>query len=334
MTAVAAPPTAGRVQATRPCPEGVPSSAAGGQKGAVYPSSKPASAVCQVDLIYPYYRASVNLCNKDNSPAFLFSVHYKRRGRVLKISKHKRVGLLLAAFSAFALMMALAWPTTTSAYPSYAAATGQTCGTCHVNPAGGGPRNATGQAFQAIPTHATDPAGAWAQLNAPTPVPTPAPAPSVQPTPAPTETPAPVVTPVPTPAPNLAPGDDEDDDGDDDNGAYKDDDHDGEHEGLGDRRDDRDDEDKESRLHDDSRDGHEEGEEGSHGAPTWVPAPAAQPATPATPAVPASGGSAARPAVPAVPAVAPTVAPARPTAAPAGSPAPRRERHERDDDDD
>jgi hypothetical protein len=52
------------------------------------------------------------------------------------------------------------------ARPEYAAATGQPCATCHVSPAGGGPRTPSGQAFMAIPTHATDPAGAWAQVVA------------------------------------------------------------------------------------------------------------------------------------------------------------------------
>ncbi len=59
-------------------------------------------------------------------------------------------------------------PTTTVALPAYAAATGQVCGTCHVNPAGGGPLTAKGQQFQAVATHITDPAGAWAQINQPT----------------------------------------------------------------------------------------------------------------------------------------------------------------------
>src|SRR3972149_10414787 len=55
-----------------------------------------------------------------------------------------------------------------SALPNDAAATGQACGVCHVNPAGGGPRTPIGQAFEAIPTHASDPAGAWAQVSSPT----------------------------------------------------------------------------------------------------------------------------------------------------------------------
>ncbi len=77
---------------------------------------------------------------------------------------------------------------TIEALPNYAAATGQACATCHVNPAGGGPRTETGQAFAAIPIHSTDPAGAFAQLSS-APVPAPAaaaaPAPSSAPAPAP-----------------------------------------------------------------------------------------------------------------------------------------------------
>ena len=84
----------------------------------------------------------------------------------------------------------IAMATVTDALPQYAAATGQPCSTCHINPAGGGPRNATGQAFEAIPTHSTDPAGAFAQIShpaapAPTQAPTPAPAPPAAPSPVP-----------------------------------------------------------------------------------------------------------------------------------------------------
>jgi len=36
-----------------------------------------------------------------------------------------------------------------AALPAYAAQTGKACGACHQNPAGGGPRNAIGEAFAA-----------------------------------------------------------------------------------------------------------------------------------------------------------------------------------------
>ena len=62
----------------------------------------------------------------------------------------------------------------TMALPDYATKTGQSCGACHVNPAGGGPLTTPGQAFAAIPTHATDPAGAWAQYSGAAPAPVPA----------------------------------------------------------------------------------------------------------------------------------------------------------------
>lgn len=38
-------------------------------------------------------------------------------------------------------------PRQAQALPAYAAQTGFPCGKCHVNPAGGGPRNAYGEAF-------------------------------------------------------------------------------------------------------------------------------------------------------------------------------------------
>jgi len=63
---------------------------------------------------------------------------------------------------------------TTSALPDYATKTGQACGACHLNPAGGGTLTAPGQAFAAIASHTTDPAGAWAQVSGAAPAPAPA----------------------------------------------------------------------------------------------------------------------------------------------------------------
>lgn len=67
-----------------------------------------------------------------------------------------------------ALIATVSWVLQTGisvALPDYATKTGQSCGTCHVSPAGGGPLTAQGQAFAAIATHTTDPAGAWAQVT-------------------------------------------------------------------------------------------------------------------------------------------------------------------------
>jgi hypothetical protein len=44
--------------------------------------------------------------------------------------------------------MVLMAPRPAQALPKFAAQTGLPCGRCHVNPAGGGPRNAFGKAFQ------------------------------------------------------------------------------------------------------------------------------------------------------------------------------------------
>jgi len=53
----------------------------------------------------------------------------------------------------FALLLAgiaiTVTPRQSQATPAYAGQTGFPCGKCHVNPAGGGPRNAFGQAFAA-----------------------------------------------------------------------------------------------------------------------------------------------------------------------------------------
>ena len=45
--------------------------------------------------------------------------------------------------------LTIATPKPAAALPAYAASTGKACGTCHVNPAGGGPRTAFGEAFAA-----------------------------------------------------------------------------------------------------------------------------------------------------------------------------------------
>ncbi|MDO8690202.1 MAG: hypothetical protein Q7R39_09385 [Dehalococcoidia bacterium] len=94
----------------------------------------------------------------------------------------RRAFALVAILAIVASFVVLLRPTTTtSALPDYAAKTGQACGACHVSAAGGGPRTAKGDAFAAIPTHAPDPVGAWAQVSgaaAPAPAPATAPAPA------------------------------------------------------------------------------------------------------------------------------------------------------------
>ena len=45
--------------------------------------------------------------------------------------------------------LTLATPKPAAALPAYAASTGKACGACHTNPAGGGARNAFGEAFAA-----------------------------------------------------------------------------------------------------------------------------------------------------------------------------------------
>jgi hypothetical protein len=50
--------------------------------------------------------------------------------------------------SALALAMLTFASTPTQATPAYAAKEKKACGFCHVNAAGGGPRNATGQKYE------------------------------------------------------------------------------------------------------------------------------------------------------------------------------------------
>ncbi len=60
----------------------------------------------------------------------------------------KILGAAVAALTVCGALMIVA-PKPAAALPAYAAATGKPCGACHVNPAGGGPRNAYGEAFAA-----------------------------------------------------------------------------------------------------------------------------------------------------------------------------------------
>lgn len=69
------------------------------------------------------------------------------------------------------------------------------CGTCHVNPNGGGPRNAYGMLFENQPYHAADPAAALTAIGSPfSSTATPLLTPTDTMTPAPTETPAETAT--------------------------------------------------------------------------------------------------------------------------------------------
>jgi hypothetical protein len=56
-------------------------------------------------------------------------------------------GALVAGIITAAALIAA--PQQAQAKPEYAAKEGKPCGYCHVNPAGGGPRNAKGKQYQA-----------------------------------------------------------------------------------------------------------------------------------------------------------------------------------------
>jgi mono/diheme cytochrome c family protein len=60
-----------------------------------------------------------------------------------------RALVAIAAVAAIGAAMMVGVPKSAEALPAYAAQTGKKCGACHVNPAGGGPRNAFGDAFAA-----------------------------------------------------------------------------------------------------------------------------------------------------------------------------------------
>lgn len=116
------------------------------------------------------------------------------------------IAISMMVIGAVVVVASLIAPATTSALPQYATATGQACGVCHVNPAGGGALTARGQAFAAIPTHATDPAGAFTQSGAAAPAATPTTAPAASPTAAPTKPAAsPTAAASPVASPTAAP---------------------------------------------------------------------------------------------------------------------------------
>jgi hypothetical protein len=60
----------------------------------------------------------------------------------------KALGAGVAALAIGGALM-IAVPKPAAALPAYASSTGKACGACHTNPAGGGPRNAFGEAFAA-----------------------------------------------------------------------------------------------------------------------------------------------------------------------------------------
>ncbi len=84
------------------------------------------------------------------------------------MKKSIKKGAIIAMMLSIALIALVAMTAPDAeALPNYTTAIGEACGVCHVNPAGGGTRTALGEAFFQIPTHASDPVGAWAQVTAP-----------------------------------------------------------------------------------------------------------------------------------------------------------------------
>lgn len=60
---------------------------------------------------------------------------------------HRALGAIAAAVAIGGALLVV--PKSAEALPAYAAQTGKKCAACHQNPAGGGPRNAFGEAFAA-----------------------------------------------------------------------------------------------------------------------------------------------------------------------------------------
>ncbi len=119
----------------------------------------------------------------------------------MNLTHSKWVAALVASAGAVILAIGLFGATTSFALPDYGVKTGQACGICHVSPGGGGALTPRGQAFAAIATHTSDPAGAFTQSGAAPAAPTAAPKPAA--TAAPTTPPA-AATAAPTAAPKPA----------------------------------------------------------------------------------------------------------------------------------
>jgi hypothetical protein len=65
----------------------------------------------------------------------------------LRVTIFTGIGAMVAGLIAAAALVAA--PQSAQALPQYAAKEGKACGYCHVNPAGGGPRNARGKQYEA-----------------------------------------------------------------------------------------------------------------------------------------------------------------------------------------
>jgi hypothetical protein len=67
---------------------------------------------------------------------------------IAKLSKSIIVGASGALAAGVLLAALVAVPRPATALPAYAQKEGKACGYCHVNPAGGGARNAKGQQYE------------------------------------------------------------------------------------------------------------------------------------------------------------------------------------------
>ena len=103
------------------------------------------------------------------------------------MNKKITIGLLLLAVALVGTPVALSLPSYATALQS-TYGSGLSCGTCHVDPNGGGARNAYGQLFEAVSTHSSDPTGALCSIGAPAGATTNN-CPTTTPTPTPTSTP-------------------------------------------------------------------------------------------------------------------------------------------------
>jgi mono/diheme cytochrome c family protein len=90
-----------------------------------------------------------NLLREKLSSFMLRLIQHPSADPSTEMTMNSRILLVAVAALAVGGAVTIAAPKSAQALPAYAASTGKACGACHQNPAGGGPRNAFGEAFAA-----------------------------------------------------------------------------------------------------------------------------------------------------------------------------------------
>ena len=132
------------------------------------------------------------------------------KNKLRKVIKRKNILLMAIVLSVIFVEIPTVLSVPSYVSPLQSVYGSGSCGTCHIDPNGGGARNSYGTLFEDQPNHATDPINALIAIGPPpgiTPSPTPTTSPTSTPTPSanPTSTPTPTSTPIPTLSTSLVP---------------------------------------------------------------------------------------------------------------------------------